>query len=275
MSSDDGWEKVKVRAFAHLETRTVNTLYIAIQALADDAAVERAGLAPLATAQTLRDPAVDDLEWPLLMPAVVSLLSVRPDEQDGFRFSLQSLTRAELSEADLLIALEPWLREAGEIVSVGGGDVGPALLAMAVARSGVFCPHVAALAAPPAHRGDEHILLIDEVTAGGAPRWVDFDELCAGLFIPSAGASSASSTHTSSHQLWSARRRHGEIQAVAMWLARVAWRAARVGTPEALPDAIAALETSIFYDSGCLQHLQRFTASDLPFVGSAPLAPVF
>ena len=246
-----------------------------IQSLPDEAAIERAGLDPIETSLSLRDPNTSDRDWPLFMPADVSLLSVRPDEVDGFRFSLKTLSRSELSEADLLTALEPWLGEASEIVTMGGGDVGPTLLAMAVARSGVLCPHVAALALPPAQRGGEHVLCMDEICAGGAPTWVGFDTVCAGLCIPSAGADSASSIPLAGPDLWAARRRLGEVQAVSMWLARTAWRAARMGEPGAMPAAIAALEAMIFYDRGDLWHLQRFTTGMLPFVGSLPLTLVF
>ena len=252
----------------------MTTLYLSTQMLPDEAAIERAGLDRTVTDLSLQEPTTTDLPWPLRMPAAVSILAVRADEEECFRFSVASFARDELDEAELIGRVERWLQDASQTVTIGGGDVGPTLLAMAGARSGVFCPHVAALAMAPApvpvQRGEGPVRLLDEVCGEGVPSSSTLDELCAGLGIPSA---SSRRSPALIECRWAAMKRRGEIEAVSMWLAHLCWRATRREDSDSLTDAKRALQNWFFYSMEDLRHLQVFGGWQHRPVASAPLAP--
>ena len=248
----------------------MTTLYLSTQLAPDEAAIERAGLAPTATDLSPQAPTTTDLPWPLSMPESVSILAVQPEEDWGFRFSIASFARDELDEAELIHRVERWLQDACQTVTVGGDDVGPTVLAMAGARSGVFCPHVAALAMPPGRRGDGHVRLLDEVCGGGAPSDITLDQLCAGLGIPSASSGRSPSL---TECRWAAMKRQGEIEAVSMWLAHLCWQATQREDTDSLSDAKRALERWFRCGKEDLHRLRVFGGGQHRPVPSAPLAP--
>ena len=201
------------------------------------------------------------------MASAVSVLAVREDEEEGFRFGLATFSHAELDEPALMVALERWLWEASEVVTIGGGDIGPTLLALAVARGAKPCPHVVALAMPQP-RNSWLTLLLDEVCEAGAAPSTTLDELVPALDLPSM-----SDDPNPKEDKWVALKRKGEIEAVAMWLTLAAWRSAWAGDVDTIPLAMRALETWLFHSMENLRHLASFGSGDRPHVPSAPLAP--
>ena len=241
----------------------MRTITIHTQTLPDEAAAARAGV----------DPNTPDLAWSLTMPAVVSILSVQPQDTGEFTFGMKTLSRAGMSEATLVERLEPWLRPGTGVVTLGGQDVGTTVLAMAAARSGRSCPHVASLALPPALRGSPHVRLMDEVSAGDHSASITLDQLCAGLGIPSAGEARGPVRPDRFVNVWEARKRNGEIQAVAMWLAFMSWNTAKLGQNDVMAVATTSLTDWIRRDAGDLRHLDRFARCSMPYSTSEALDP--
>ena len=250
----------------------MTTLLLSMQSLPDEAAIERAGLAPTATDLSRPAPiaTAPDQPWPLLMPASVSILAVHPEEENNFSFTMKTFARDEHDEPQLIQRTERWLEDANETVTLGGGDVGPTLLQMAGARSGVFCPHVAALAMPRGRRGEEHVRLLDEVCGGGAPSDITLDQLCAGLGIPLASSGRSPSL---TECPWAAMKHRGEIEVVSMWLAHVCWQATRRDYTGSLSEAMWALKVWFLYSMEDRRHLQIFGDGQHRPVPNAPLAP--
>jgi predicted PolB exonuclease-like 3'-5' exonuclease len=225
----------------------MKTITLDIETIADPAACEAAGICP----------ADGFPAWPLHQLLCVSLLTHERIDREDELFTLETFSRADLSERAIVAEVEQRLREAQMLITYHGrGFDLPVLLARA-AVTGERVP--ALLRAGRRGNAGFHQDLLDTVTDHGAavrPRLVD---LCAGFGIPAKlelGGSSVAALAGAGEYARIAR--YCEQDVVSTWSAACQWNAN--SDPGQAAERRKALSTWIRGQQPRLAHLLAYAA---------------